>query len=280
MGLDRLAAVETGCAVEDPLGRLVVHYATAPWLALLRAVEVEHFRTVRRACDPPALDLGCGDGIVASLAFEARIDIGIDKDEASLKQATTRGAYRSVVMANATRLPFADEVFRTVYSNGAMEHMDELDGVLDEVARVMAPGGRLVTLVPSDKFRAPVGTLGTLLGRRVWQAFNRLHDHVNLMSIEEWESRFESHGLGVESVQAYGAQPLASFVSTRDLWSKLHVGASWPFVRLTHGGNLGRLMPAVPAAALRDLLVQDLNSRCGGYWLMVVAQKRSDARRA
>ncbi|MDQ7857230.1 MAG: class I SAM-dependent methyltransferase [Armatimonadota bacterium] len=258
----------------DELHLLLDHYPGAPWLALLRAIEVRKFACVRGLCKPPVLDLGCGDGRVASMAFETPLDVGLDADTSVLNRAAVQGAYRVLVAADSRRLPFADGCFHTVYSNGALEHMDDLNAVLAEVARVTAVGGALVALVPSAKFRVPVGILGKLMGRRVWEAFNRLHNHVNLLTSEEWCRYLESHGLRVREVRSYGGPAVAGYVSTRDLWSKVHLTATWPVVRFAHGGNLGRFMPPSSRAALQRLFDDDGAGR-DGYWLLVVAERRA-----
>lgn len=255
------------------LDQLLAHYSGTTWLALLRALEVTRFRAVRGGCRPPVLDLGCGDGYVSTLALGVPVDAGVDVDGAVLARAAARGGFRLLAQADARRLPFASGVFRTVYSNGAMEHMDDLDAVLGEVSRVLAPGGVLAALVPSDKFRGPVGWLGVGLGRRVWTAYHRLHRHVNLLSEDEWRRRLLRHALMVRRVERYGGDAIAGFVCARDLWSKLHVMRTPPFVGLRHGGRLGRLMPATSPARLRRLLASDRTSDGAGYWMLIVAER-------
>jgi len=238
----------------DTLEQLTTYHRTTTWVALLRALEVEQVRTDRTVLARPILDLGCGDGYVSSLALGWPIDVGLDVDAAAVRQAVARGIYRLAIRANARCLPFGRSVFRTVYCNGAIEHMDDLDTVLSEIARVMAPGGVLLALVLSDRFREPVGWLGRLLGNRTWRAFNRLHHHVNLLSPEQWRSRLAAHRLAVKGVTRYGDARAARIISTRHLWSKLHAVPRWPFVGLRHGGNLSKLMPRLTGAGLRRVL--------------------------
>jgi hypothetical protein len=51
------------------LGQLIAHYKDYPAMALLRALEIEQFAAVSSDCARPVLDLDCGDGYVAGLAF-------------------------------------------------------------------------------------------------------------------------------------------------------------------------------------------------------------------
>jgi hypothetical protein len=98
-----------------------------------------------------------------------------------------------------------------------MEHMDDLDSVLSEIARVLIPHGLLMTLVPSHKFLKPVGKVGKFLGPRVWDKYNRLHNHVNLLSPQEWRRRMMARGFVIEGIMGYGKAEIAEFVSNRDM---------------------------------------------------------------
>lgn len=219
--------------------KIMRYYESCPWLGTLRVIEVELFRQTRDLCADPVLDLGCGDGFIASVAFERRLAAGMDIELGVLESAARSGTYQSVQTADARHLPFPDASFNTVFSNGAMEHMNDLPQVLGEIARVLKPGGVLATLVPSNKYMRPVGKLAKCLGRRVWDAFNRLHNHVNLLSPEEWREQLAVHGMSVRRCIWYADQALAAEVTNYDLASKFHVAKRWPFIRLQHGGNLG-----------------------------------------
>lgn len=76
----------------------------------------------------------------------------------------------------------------------------------------------------------------------------------------------------VKRIERYGATRSAEWISTQDLWSKLHLGPRWPFLQLRHGGNLGRLMPRMTRASLRRLFVHHRDAATG-CWLMLVAQR-------
>jgi ubiquinone/menaquinone biosynthesis C-methylase UbiE len=100
------------------------------------------------------LDAGCGTGLL-TLAFlrahRRAADItSIDLSVRSLHTARRaaqklRPAPRSAVtfaQANALALPFADETFDLVMTSGVLEYLPLSEG-LQEVARVLAPGGLL-----------------------------------------------------------------------------------------------------------------------------------------
>jgi SAM-dependent methyltransferase len=52
------------------------------------------------------------------------------------------------VVANATRIPFADETFDLVISEAVLEHVPDPRGVVSEMIRVLQPGGQLYVDVP------------------------------------------------------------------------------------------------------------------------------------
>jgi ubiquinone/menaquinone biosynthesis C-methylase UbiE len=98
------------------------------------------------------LDVGCGTGRFAVLAAErlgARV-WGVDPSPDMLAQARARGA-RGIGWRQATaeRLPFRDGWFDAAHAHLVL-HLVDLDAALPEIARVLAPDGRLaaVTFFP------------------------------------------------------------------------------------------------------------------------------------
>lgn len=256
---------------ERAYAHLLPRYSGVPWLALLRAFEVAAAAELIGAAEGPVLDLGCGDGLVAGLAFGRQLEAGVDLDGEALARARQAGAYRTVCRASAERLPFRSEAFGLVYSNGALEHMDDLDRVIAEVHRVLRPGGRFVFFVPNERFRRPVGVLLRIAGRRFWDAVNRLHHHVNLLSAQQWSELLARAGFALERIAPYGGRKAAAFVATRDALSKVMLRRRSP--RLRHGGDL--MAPAALGAAQRARrLARAGVFDDGGYWLAVAARRR------
>jgi SAM-dependent methyltransferase len=98
------------------------------------------------------LDLGSGAGtdslIAAQMVGPKGRVTGIDMTPQMLTKA--RGAAAAMgaenvefVEAEAERLPFADESFDVVVSNGVIDLIPDKDAVLSELFRVLAPGGRM-----------------------------------------------------------------------------------------------------------------------------------------
>ena len=89
------------------------------------------------------LDLGCGKGRFAShlVSLGAEV-VGIDLAAAMLAEA--RGIDRA--KASARRLPFADAVFDVVFAVEVLEHVGDVQPVIQEVRRVLKPGGTLAII--------------------------------------------------------------------------------------------------------------------------------------
>lgn len=105
-----------------------------------------------RAKPRRVLDLGCGvGGFLAGLTELGGSVVATDMDRESLRYCWERG-FRRAVVSNGYALPFADGSFELVCLFDALEHIPDEARALDEVVRVLAPGGRAVLSVPAYPF--------------------------------------------------------------------------------------------------------------------------------
>ena len=98
------------------------------------------------------LDLGCGagtDSLVAATMVgpEGRVT-GIDMTPQMLAKARAAAEEMGAtnvefVEGEAERLPFADESFDVIVSNGVIDLIPDKDAVFAELYRVLRPGGRM-----------------------------------------------------------------------------------------------------------------------------------------
>ncbi|KPQ20832.1 methyltransferase domain-containing protein [Halomonas sp. HL-93] len=100
------------------------------------------------------LDIGCGTGYwtqrLATRYPNARVT-GLDIAPGMLAHAQSR--YGNLIrwqLGNAEALPFATATFNMVFSNLAIQWCRDIDAVMDELQRVLVPGGQayLATLLP------------------------------------------------------------------------------------------------------------------------------------
>lgn len=194
-------------ATDDYLSRQLA--TMAPHRAILRAIECRLMSAVER--HGSVLDIGCGDGHFASIAYDSPVDVGVDLQEAELIEASSRpGVYCHVVRADASLLCFANDAFDTVLSNCAIEHMPDLDVVISEVARVLRPGGTFATTLPSEHFAELL--LGSTVLRRLrlrraatayGRFFNRISYHFHVYTPDEWRERWSAAGFDVVQQHYY-----------------------------------------------------------------------------
>ena len=78
------------------------------------------------------LDIGCGDGVIASLVAEARPGLNVEGVEV-LDRESCRIPYR---LFDGRRLPFPDASFDAVSFVDVLHHTDNIEALLAEAARV------------------------------------------------------------------------------------------------------------------------------------------------
>lgn len=98
------------------------------------------------------LDLGSGAGtdslVAAEMVGPSGAVTGIDMTPEMLEKARAAAAAMGVenvtfIEADAERLPFEEDSFDVVISNGVIDLIPDKDAVFSEIYRVLAPGGRI-----------------------------------------------------------------------------------------------------------------------------------------
>ena len=162
------------------------------------------------------LDAATGTGHTALfLAPVVRFVAGVDLTPEMLAEATKLRSTQGVGnvgfgQADVAHLPFADRSFDLVTCRRAAHHFPDLRWVLEELSRVLRPGG---TLVVDDRSVPEEDTVDRLMNE-----FDRLHDpsHVRQYRPSEWRSMLEGTGFEIRSVELYTKRrPLCSL--TQDL---------------------------------------------------------------
>jgi len=95
------------------------------------------------------LDVGCGPGSItlglAEVVAPGQV-VGIDLQSAQIEQARVRAAERGIAtvrfeVADIYRLPFPDGSFDAAFANGVLMHLRKPVRALEELRRVLRPGG-------------------------------------------------------------------------------------------------------------------------------------------
>ena len=164
------------------------------------------------------LDMGCGGGRHAFAALRRGATVvALDADGAELKQV--HGTIEAMIQAgelpaatigtpvqgDALALPFADGAFDRIIASEVLEHIPDDVAAIDELARVLAPGGRLAVTVPA---RLPE--------RINWLLDDEYHDfpggHIRIYRQRELEQRLARRGARGSRRAARARPPLAVLV--------------------------------------------------------------------
>jgi 2-polyprenyl-3-methyl-5-hydroxy-6-metoxy-1,4-benzoquinol methylase len=173
-----------------------------PHLAMIRAIEAQFYKKYL-PLRGKVLDVGCGDGIFVWSVFERqKIDLGIDLDDSLWREAKERKNYKKVMKYDGKKIPINNESFDTVICNCVLEHVEDPENLVKEMARVTKSGGVfLATVVGKDFGDSFVGT--KILGQIYKNWFNRKSIHVSCKNRKEWTNLFEKAGYKVIKMKTY-----------------------------------------------------------------------------
>ncbi len=169
-------------------------YETSPIHA--QGPDLPLFRAAAASLRPQhALDVGCGPGHVAlALAPFCETVQAVDASLEMIKIASARardGACTNIVCQQAVvaSLPFADASMDLVTCRFSAHHWRNLSSGLQEIARVLRPGGSFVltdSVAPDD-----------LLADTHLQTIELLRDtsHVRNLTVSAWMARLAAHDL-------------------------------------------------------------------------------------
>jgi SAM-dependent methyltransferase len=207
------------------------------------------------------LEIGCGLGTDGAQFAEAGADYtGVDLTEAAVDLARRRfelfdlpGKFQT---ADAENLDFADESFDLVYSHGVLHHTPETQKAIDEVHRVLRPGGRaMVMLYHRDSYNY----------------------RVNISILRRMGARLLNSEPGVKLVQLMTGEPIdslrehakllktekQSYLSAQEFLSQNTDGAGNPLARVYSRGEARELFRKFSSVTLKTFF---LNKR----WLPLI----------
>jgi SAM-dependent methyltransferase len=150
------------------------------------------------------LDVACGTGgFTRVFARHAGLAIGVDASRTMLARAVREGGGARYVRASAGALPFRDASFDAVCCFAALYLIEEPYEAIAEIARVLAPGGRVALL--SSVARGPVPAAVT-------DALVRPLTGIRIFGRDDLTRALEAEGLVDVHRRVSG---LAQFVSAR-----------------------------------------------------------------
>jgi SAM-dependent methyltransferase len=118
----------------------------------LERLRADELRSVVDRFPPSArvLELGAGSGFQS--AWLRRL--GHTVSAVDVEEGGEEGGHEHpVTVYDGVHLPFDAGAFDVVFSSNVLEHVRDLDGLLADVRRVLAPGGVVISILPSSTWR-------------------------------------------------------------------------------------------------------------------------------
>ncbi|UGS38707.1 class I SAM-dependent methyltransferase [Capillimicrobium parvum] len=189
----------------------------------------------RIAADGPAklLDWGCGFGQISHMLKARGLDVTSIEWNPEIDEGTVRPAarYPDVLVRytrEPVRLPYDDGRFDAVLSMGVLEHVQEPGASLDELHRVLRPGGTLyVYKLPNRR------SYLERLARRAGLYYHGQLEHDALYTMSTARALVMAHGFRVTELRLANMLPLTLTAG----WAERGAGAIW---------GAGRALSAVP----------------------------------
>ncbi|MBA2679339.1 MAG: 3-demethylubiquinone-9 3-O-methyltransferase [Ktedonobacteraceae bacterium] len=172
------------------------------------------------------LEVGCGGGLICEeLARRGLVVTGIDPSEAALEEARRyvqknylgANAYFEIGIAEA--LPYADGSFSVIICLDTLEHVRNLKACIQEIARVLAPGGVFIFDTINRTFLARLALIW--IGEHFFQnngLVPGLHDYSAFIKPRELQALVSENNLQV--------QELVGFMP-RIIEGRLTLGSGW-----------------------------------------------------
>jgi SAM-dependent methyltransferase len=170
-------------------------------------VEAQRFNTwplVSSLLPQSRRQLEIGPGLRPRLPIADTQFVDISVPALSLLQQ--RGA--SVMLAEMSCLPFGTGAFDLVCALDIVEHVDDDNAALSEIARVANTGATVLLSAPLHASR--------------WTAFDDFVGHRRRYEPEELRGRLARHGLSIGQSAIYGMQPKSSRLLDFGMWWLTH----------------------------------------------------------
>ena len=166
------------------------------------------------------LDAGCGYGVFSAEAMRrgsavVSVDIGPRLVARTIARAGSLG-----VVADAGQLPVREASFDLVISSEMLEHTPAARRVLQELARVLRTGGRLVLTTPNRVWQAPVRA-ASRLGLRPFRGLE------NFVAWRELERMCAAAGLDVVAHVGFHPWPFQLGVGRAAAFVEKHFSRSY-----------------------------------------------------
>jgi SAM-dependent methyltransferase len=185
----------------------------ADWIEWARTEGHDHFfwhlslPALLEILPPPGrrtLDLGCGEGRLSRvLAGRGHRVVGVEASATLVAAARADEPSIEVHVADAADLPLADGSVDLVVASMVLMNLDDLPAAMREVARVLAPGGRLCASIVHPFNSPKAGTYFEPIAypeQRVRGGL-RMTFHDMHRPLQDYAGALEAAGLAIEALR-------------------------------------------------------------------------------
>jgi ubiquinone/menaquinone biosynthesis C-methylase UbiE len=199
--------METGTFASE-----AVHEETHWWFVGRRRLFAREINDVGLLPTATILDVGTSTGtnlrMLRDLGFS---DVsGLDFSMEAIAHCESKG-FAGVKQGDICAMPFPDEKFDLVLATDIIEHVDDDEQALHEIARVLKPGGRALVTVPAFKI--------------LWGLQDRVAQHKRRYSKLELLDRIGAAGLTIETSYHFNYLLFAPILIARRLVDALGIKA-------------------------------------------------------
>jgi GT2 family glycosyltransferase/SAM-dependent methyltransferase len=158
--------------------------------------KLHHLKEYIKGRKKRILEIGCGNGFHANTINNKLNEvIGIDLSKESISVAKNRYPNTEFRVMNAENLKFKDNSFNEIYALDVLEHVDNLKKVMEEISRVLCPGGYLKINVPDPRSEKWLIKLRPTY-------FKEIH-HVRVFSYSDLE-KLQKYGFEITTYRRHG----------------------------------------------------------------------------
>lgn len=226
-------------------------------------------------CPGPVLDVGCGDGLFAKVAFSDIEVWGVDIDAKEGRWASASQAYSQVVLGDITRVHLPSSFFETCVANCSLEHVPRIDRALSTILQSLKPGARVLMFVPNRRwaeqmlsYRLLKGLGASSLADTVRDAIDTVFRHHHLYDEQGWRDVVAQAGFEIEDVKPVLSSATTVAFEAFLLPSVLGYLNKRLTTRWTNFPNARRLL-ALPAYAAASWIVQSADPSPTAEFLVV-----------
>lgn len=253
------------------------YYAYSPAaLALRETVRLRAAREV--ALQEPILDVGCGDGLFARLAYPGKQIWGIDINPTEVRRAQASSSYQTLICGNVCNVHLPEAFFGSAIANCSLEHVPDLDGAFRNIRKSLKDEGTFVLMVPTPDWTEFLAVPELLkkagfpsLARAYGNALDKVFHHVHLHDDAWWSERLAAAGFETIECRRIVARPMS--------WAfDLLLPAStvgWAVKKLTGRWVLSPALRPLTADFARNLIdrvadkVPELSKDAAGEYLII-----------